>query len=89
MIRTLTLVAIVAAMVTPANARPPPDWQCGKDRIITWRDKEKWQIVYEVYVGETGRKRLPARLFRYDAKQTALYYKGKKCREVEDQESDQ
>jgi hypothetical protein len=89
MIRTLALVAIVAAMVTPAEARPVRDFQCGKDRITAWTDKSKrpFQPSYSLLGrGNKEIRYLPSRLFKHNGDN--LFYQGGQCRPIELTESD-
>ena len=54
--RVITALALVSALATPAAARPAEDFRCGKDQIMLWTDKSKYNADTEAGVPEDERR---------------------------------
>jgi hypothetical protein len=97
--KSLLLAICIAALATPANARPWAAFYCGKDQIALLPPKyflpnremcdpcDGKEHYFVMKKGEMNKRALSNRLFRMGDDGT-LFYKGKKCRDFTDKDYD-
>jgi hypothetical protein len=84
--KSLLLAICIAALATPANARPWAAFYCGKDQIA-WLPSKYFDHYFDMKKDPDQKRPLSNRLFRTSA-DGDLFYKGKKCRDFTEKDYD-